>query len=100
MEMKMGTTAVNLSYHGSGPVRTVDLGNGAQVVPQAKLAGAGGIFGRTQKSLQWRNLPTRMNNDPAFRFWRAGYSAPQPAFSRLAANFSSPWRDLKVPPAR
>ena len=34
----MGTTAVNLSYHGSGPVRTVDLGNGAQVVPQAKLA--------------------------------------------------------------
>jgi hypothetical protein len=38
MEMKMGTTTVNLSYHGSGPVRTVDLGNGAQVVPQAKLA--------------------------------------------------------------
>ncbi|MGD0364304.1 MAG: hypothetical protein ABSC93_25785 [Bryobacteraceae bacterium] len=42
----MGTTAVNLSYHGSAPVRTVDSGNGAQVVPQAKLAGAGGIFGR------------------------------------------------------
>jgi transposase len=38
MEMKMGATAVEVPYYGNGLVRAADLGNGAQAVPQAKLA--------------------------------------------------------------